>query len=305
MILLSVGYSKSNRDMYDRLVELCKFFKEKSINMAIAESDIGQMHYIKCILKDTERDISSFEACRDMFYTYSSNIVYDFISREYEGELLEKLLKENYSYLSSSELEDIRDRSISIILGTGAFTTEGLILSINRRNNILKKIEEFFQESSEIIIDGFIRFRLREINSELTAIIDRVVEEYMLEKEFSEFIKLLKYFVDIQESKYDLLNIIIKPDGNYIVETSSSTDITNEFFDDFNVENIKGDINQHDILISALITNAPARLVFHGVENAKSQDTIDTIKSIFCEKLTFCTGCEKCKVPVELTTGQK
>jgi putative sporulation protein YtxC len=305
MILLSIGYSKGKRDIYDRLVELCRFFKEKSINIAIAESDIGKMHYIKCILKDTEKDINSFDSCRDMFYTYTSNLLYDFISKEYEQELLEKLLKDNYSYLGSGELEEVRDRCLAVMLGTGAFTTEGLLLSINRRNNILKKLEEYLGESTEIIIDGFVRFRLKEINSDLTGIIDRVVEEYVLEKEYSEFIKLLKYFVDIQESKYDLLNIIIKNDGDYIIETENRTDITSDFFEDFNFDSLKGDINKHDILVSALITNAPSRLVFHGIENARSQDTIDTIRSIFCEKLTFCTGCEKCKTLPEVTTGQK
>ncbi|TDT61050.1 putative sporulation protein YtxC [Fonticella tunisiensis] len=300
MILLSIGYSKSSGDIYDRLVDLCKFFKDKGINIAIAESDVGEMHYIKCILKDTEKDITSFENCRDMFYSYASSIVYDLISREYEKEIFDKILKDNYGYLSEVDLGEIENRCMAVINGTGTLTTaEGLLLSINRRNSILKKIEEFLQESSEIILDGFVRFRMKEINRELTNIIDRVVEEFVIEKEYSEFIKLLKYFVEIQESKYDSLDIIINSSGDYIVEDSKSGDITKEFFEDFNVDSIKGDVNKHDILISALITNAPARIVFHGIENAQSQETIDTVKSIFGEKITYCTGCEKCKKLIE------
>ncbi len=38
----------------------------------------------------------------------------------------------------------------------------------------------------------------------------------MVEKEYNEFIKLLKYFVDVQENKIDEVNIIIDKLGNYI-----------------------------------------------------------------------------------------
>jgi hypothetical protein len=149
VILLSIGYSKSNRDIYDRFNEMCRFFKNKGISLALVESDIGQMHYIKCVLKDTENDIKQFEDCRDMFCTYSANIIYDFISREYEAELLDKLVSEKYNYLEEGDLEEIKQRCMAIIVGTGVFTTQGLIYSISCRNNILKKIEEFLRKAAK------------------------------------------------------------------------------------------------------------------------------------------------------------
>lgn len=285
--------------MYERLNELCSYFRNKSISIAIAESDVGKMHYIKCILRDTEQDLKAFEDNRDMFYTYASNVIYEFISREYEIDMLQKLLREKYSYLDDGELLEIRDRCISIILGSGMFTTGDLLVSVNRKNNILKKLDEFLQESSEIILDGFITFRLKDINDDLTEIIDKVVEEFIIEKEYSEFIKLLKYFVDIQESRYEDVHIFIGGDGDYVIEDGLRRNITGEFFEDFDVENIKGEINKHDILISALITSAPQRVYIHGLENAKCEEAIDTIKSIFLEKVILCTGCERCRTVPE------
>lgn len=38
----------------------------------------------------------------------------------------------------------------------------------------------------------------------------------MVDKEYNEFIKLLKYFVEIEESKLDKLNILIDPTGNIL-----------------------------------------------------------------------------------------
>jgi putative sporulation protein YtxC len=301
LILLSIGYSKKNRDIYDKLKELCKFFKDKEVNIAIAESDIGNMHYVKCILKDTENDIKLFDEFRDLYYSYSSNVIYDFISSEYVTELLEKLLKENYNYLSYNDLVEIKQRCMSVITGTGLFSTQGLLYSINCKNNIIKKIDEYLQESNEIILDGFITFRLKDLNEELNNIVEKIIEEYVVEREYSEFIKLLKYFVEIQESRFETINIFITQNGDYRIEDENYKDVTEEFFADFNVETIKGDVNKHDILVSALITCAPNKIVIHGIANAQNQEVIETIKNIFLEKMTFCTGCEKCNSILTLT----
>lgn len=295
MILLSIGYNKKSRDIYSGLSDLCRFFKDKGMNIAIVENDIGNMHNIKCILRDSENDIKLFDDYRDMFYLYASNIIYDFISKEYELSLIDKIIKENYSYLNSEDLNEIKKRCMSVIMGLGVFNAENILTTINRKNSMIKKIEEFLQESSEIILDGFITFRLKEMNTELKVIVDGVVEEYVLEKEYSEFIKLLKYFVEIQESKYDLINIIINEKGEYIIEDEKGGNITKEFFEDFDIDNLKGEINKHDMLISALITCAPKKIIVHGVENAQCEETIETIKSIFLDKLNFCAICDMCK----------
>lgn len=301
LILLSVGYSKKNRDIYDKLKDLSQFFKDKGINIAMAESEVGNMHYVKCILKDTENDIKLFDDYRELFYSYSSNAIYDFISSEYITELLEELLKENFNYLDYSDLEEIKQRCLEVVAGNGIFSTQGLLYSINCKNNIIKKIDEYLQESNEIILDGFITFRLKDLNEELTSLVEKIIEEYVIEKEYSEFIKLLKYFVEIQESRYDVVNIIIDSNGDYIIKDGNLNNITEEFFADFNVDNIKGEVNKHDILVSALITCAPNKIVVHGIINAQNQEVMDTIKNIFLDKLTFCTGCDICNNITSLT----
>lgn len=294
MILLSIGYSKNNNSLYDKFKELCDYLKAKGSNIAIVESDIGKMHYLKCILKDTEKDINNFESCREIFYSYSSNIIYSFISMEYEAEVVEKLLKENYNYLDPQDYSEVRNRSLSVIAGSGMFTTQGLMFNIGRRNNILKKIDEFLSESAEMILDGFITFRLKDTNSEINEVIEKITEDYVMEKEYSEFIRLLKYFVEIQESKYDEVSILILASGEFKIEDNDCNDITQSFFEDFCGDCIDGDINKHDMLISALITNAPKRINIHGIENDKINELIETIKSIFLDRIFICPGCARC-----------
>lgn len=294
MILLTVGFSKKNRDIYDRLDELCMYFREKGVNIAIYDNRVSDMNYIKCVLKETEKDMKAFEEYSDMFYIYAANVIYEYIVNNYEAEQIEHMLSKNYDYLTNEDIDLIKDRCIMSLNGMGMFTADNLSLIISRKNTILKTIEDYLEENKELIIDGFITFRLRALSNQLKMIVDRMVEEFIVEKEYSEFIKLLKYFVDIQDSKYQLINVFIQNTGEYQIKDEQFMDITKEFFEDFNID-IKIDATIHDMLLSALITYAPKKIVIHGVENTVSQETIDTIQNIFADRLTLCKGCDFCK----------
>ena len=130
---------------------------------------------------------------------------------------------------------------------------------------------------------------------EFEGIIDKVVEKFIVEKEYEEFIRLLKYFVDIQDSKIDEINIYIKPLGVYNITDSKGKDIYNTMLkelsdSDLNIVNA----NIEDVLISGLITNAPRRIIIHGEEYCKSKEFIGTIINVFGDRVSFCENCEIC-----------
>lgn len=296
MLLLSVGFIKECSDVYDRFNELCSYLRANDVNVAMVENDVGEYHYLKFILKDSEKDIRNFENYRDLFISYASDIIYDYISKNYEIKMLDKLLKQSYGYFSEEELDEIKNKCITYILGTGILAASDVITSMKHRNEIYKKIEEFLQESNEIIIDGFVKFRLKFINDELNEIIEKMIEEYMVEKEYDEFIRLLRYFVEIQESKYDVLNIYINQNGDYTIKDGNFMNITRDLFSDFEAFNVNNDTTVDDILLSIIVTCAPKQLIIHSVENCKNKEIIETIKNIFLERTIFCDTCEECKI---------
>lgn len=296
MLLLSVGYSKHNNGLYEKFKELCDYLKTKGVKIGISESDVGGMHYLKCILRDSEKDLANFESHREIFYSYSASILYSFLALEYESDLVDRLLRENYQYLEPEDFSEIRKRCQAVISGNGVFTTQGLMFNIGRRNNILRKIDEFLNESSEMILDGFVTFRLKDVNVELEQVIEKVSEDYAMEKEYSEFIKLLKYFVEIQDSKYIEINIFLLSEADFRIEDKNGLNVTDEFFEDFATDNLEGQISRHDMLISALITNAPQKIIVHGNKASIEalSELLDTVRSIFSEKMELCDGCKLC-----------
>lgn len=295
LLLLSIGYTNTRNDMYYKFSQLCSYLKEKSVEVAIVESSEENINYIKCLLKENAGNTASFKKCEDFFYAYVSSIIYEFISSEYEEKNIKKIVQDNYYYLESKEKTEIIKRCNALLLGKESFGSDSLISSISCKNSIIKKIQDYLDDNREIHIDGFVRFRLKKIMEELNIIVDKVVEDYILEEEYSEFIKLLKYFVDVQESRYELVNIFIDKNGSYQIIDENGADISSEFFGDFKFD-LKDSITEtEDILISALITSSPLKIVVHGFENIKYKESLDTLLNIFGEKIILCTGCEKCK----------
>lgn len=295
LLLLSVGYTNTRNDMYYKFTQLCSYLKERSIDAAIVESSESEVNYIKCLLKDTKENIELFNKCKDFFYAYVSNIIYEFISSEYEEKSIKKIVKDNYYYLESREKTEVIKRCNSLISGTGSFGAGSLITSISFKNSVIKKIQDYLDTNKEMNIDGFVRFRLKGAAPELNVMVDKVVEDYVLEKEYSEFIKLLKYFVDIQESKYELINIFVDKEGKYQIINEENKDVSKEFFSDFGVDLRSSITGAEDILISALITCSPLKIIIHGFENIRCKESLDTLINIFGDKMILCSGCDKCK----------
>ncbi len=221
-----------------------------------------------------------------------SNYIVDIL----EIKIVEKILYANYYFLKANEKRliieqlnkcfdnEIYDRSIDVPY------------KVNRKAKILYRLLDFLDESSNINIEGFVNFRLRNYIEDLYEIIDRVIEEYVMEKEYKEFIKLLKYFVDIQESKVELINIVVDKTGMYHFFDEGNNLINDEYIRGLIADLVDSNLNNDDMLVSTLITIAPKKIVFHSVSNVKNTEIIETIKNIFDGKVYTCNNCRLCNM---------
>ena len=72
----------------------------------------------------------------------------------------------------------------------------------------MESILKYIIENKSMILDGFVTFRLREYIKYLDNIIDIAVNKYIIEKEYSEFISLLKMYVNSRISNIKELHLI-------------------------------------------------------------------------------------------------
>ncbi|PRR76841.1 YtxC-like family protein [Clostridium liquoris] len=283
-------YEEDLEEIIEGIKDLKNFFKMKKIEAGISESINKSTHFIKISFPDEKLSRKNL----NMFNIYIANILYKALIEEFSRKYIIEFITDTYFFLDGDEIDEVKKRSIEILNNDSHIIEDSNIYYMNRKNEIIEKIVECIEENKEINIKGFLTFRMKELKNELQNIIDKIVEDYLIEKEYNEFIKLLKYFVDIQDSKIDEVNIIIDKGGNYIIQDGSGDDLMDRLFNEFLGNKFTGTVNMEDMLISGLITYCPNKIIIHCANNCHNTEFINTIKNVFLQRVEFCDKCKIC-----------
>lgn len=294
MLVQELAYS-GELNFVKELQELKDTLKKKNVVIGVVERLDGSTHVVKVVCDDEGYD----EKTCNRINLYISNILYNIVIKKYKEKEMFQFLTDTYFFLRQEEILEIEEEIMKVLQGKQPPNDEIFIYCSNKVNSIIEKIKYCVEENKMININGFITFRMRELREDIEKIIDKVVEKYMVEKEYKEFIRLLKYFVDIQDSKIEKVNILVNQTGGYIITNDSGEDIFSTFLKDLSECKLGVDASAEDIIISGLITNAPNHIDIHGSEVCNNKEFIDTIKNVFGDRVKFCDGCELC-LPIKI-----
>lgn len=281
----------------DRLSFEFKFLTDQGLEVSLEESRSGETTVFACGLAASRPGSGQPPTARDdlekMFHHHVANALSDLIVNEWEKTLLGQLIDTHYHNFSSGE-----QKVILTAAGRNLdYRDDGrpdLLRKVERKGLVLRRIIEYLNADKDLNIDGFVTFRLRDYCEELVEALGQAVDDFLLEKEYLEFISLLRYFVDNQESKLPLVHVVILPRGEFRLIDEHGAVVKNEYL----AQAFSGsdtDLNSEDLLISALITIAPGRLVLHCPPQLDRMEHLDTIRSVFEDRLTTCRGCSLCR----------
>lgn len=290
MLLFTIIYDGNREDVITGINKIQEYFREKKVHVGISEIIERNTHFVKLYCDDEAYTDKIF----DMFRLYMANIIFQIILRNFSKKEMNIFLSDTYFFLRYEEIDEISKRIVNALDDKVVSIDESSIYCENRKNEIIKRIEGLIEENREFNLDGFLRFRFKDFKEELIDIVDRIVEDYMAEKEYDEFIKLLKYFVEIQDSKIDTVNLYIDRNGEYSIRDNLGNDLKGVLFKDLSDLKYSRDANFEDILISGLITCVPEKIIIHCPLNSKNQEFISTLKNVFGDRLTLCDSCPLC-----------
>ncbi|HAT4280507.1 putative sporulation protein YtxC [uncultured Clostridium sp.] len=280
MLLMTLCYEEEKNLIKD-MQNIKNVLKSKGIIIGVSESISYGTHFVKIYYGNSEFD----ENMRATIMLYISNVIYNVIVEHYREKEMLHYINENYFFLKHDEILDIDLAINKILKGDQKICSDKDFYCLNKINDIIENIKEFILENDYINIEGFITFRMKNFLKDIECIIDKVVEDYMIEKEYNEFIKLLKYFVDIQDCKLEEVNIIVQKNGSYEVKDSKGLNIFKDFLNEITDAAEVGIINTEDIIISGLITNVPKKIKIYNEEYCINKEFIQTIKSVFGERV--------------------
>ncbi|MDA8234398.1 MAG: putative sporulation protein YtxC [Clostridia bacterium] len=293
--VISIGAQTHVDALMAKLEAEFYLLQAEGIKIDLEETNSGNFTFIGCNIADYGQCDYTHDDTQSIFKHYVANIISDAIIGYYEGDLIKEIIQENYYYFNEDERKTINRYAAKYTNHDDNATGEYMVYQIGRKSMILQRVLEYLQNNNELVIEGFIKFRLKEYLQELQEAVDRAVDDFMMEREYKEFIRLLKYFVEIQEPRVDKVHIYMDVKGVFKLLDEDKKPINNDYLDGFIVDLAENEINYEDLLISALITIAPKEVVLHFRDTVKLSSVVSTIKNVFGIRAVNCIGCDLCK----------
>ncbi|WP_333594005.1 putative sporulation protein YtxC [Anaerospora hongkongensis] len=293
MKLLSVGLTGISQDITIRLQQDCCSLMHEGFRIAIDEMNRGKYTFIGCNIVEGELSFRNYERVKDSLKNYVAKIVADFILANEEKTIIQRLIERNYHYFSKEEQKIIYDNSLKLLNDSSCCVIQDFSAG-SRRKRIISRLMEYLDHHHELVVDGFVQFRLKDYRDNLAQIVDKAVDELMLDLEYQEFIRVLRYFINVQEPQVEETHVIIQGTSSFKLLDENGQSIDNQYLDSFDAH-YSDEINYQDLLITALIAVSPHHVVLHNPYLPATNELIRTIKSIFEDRVMHCSGCELCK----------
>lgn len=288
--MISIGSAEQVDELRDRLTSELQAFRAEGVEVQIRTISRGTLTFLGC--EFAGRRLNGQETNR-RFRLSIANAISDLIINSWEERYMRKLIRSRYGYIDEPEQEVIFQYALKNLYSPPG-KEHPLQQRIRRKGAVLSRLTEFLDKHNELVIDGFITFRLREYVEELEDAVETAVEEFLAEKEEQEFVQLLKCFVEMQEPQVERLNIWPEKGGTFHLTDASNNPVNNKELDGLMHELGEQGINQEDLLVSALVALSPHHLKVHHYERM-GHDIIGLLKEVFGSRLTLCDGCSQCR----------
>ncbi len=143
-----------------------------------------------------------------------------------------------------------------------------------------------------MILEGFVHFRLPDYEETLEEIVDFAVNQFIIEKEYTEFINLLKVYIDSKEPQTKLVHLIYTNGESILLDENKNVIVLDDYI--FNAQYLSDiSFSSNDFALNTLLTLLPKKIEVHLI--SREDEFIHTLKLIFTNRISICTDCNICK----------
>ncbi len=234
----------------------------------------------------------------DIIYIFKhqiSEFLAEHILRDWEEKMLWKEINKKYRHIASEDQEIILGKAADFLKRSNVNESLNLLLNYGRKNKISHKIMDYVYSNNNVVIEGLINFCMPDYLNELRFAVDLACEELRNEKEYNDFVKLLRYFVDTQPSRIQEVNLLMDKAGQFWLWDGQGINIEEKFLNYYCSDLLLDDIGLDDLLVSILITVSPRRIILHNAEQ-QNNEPVMMIRKVFGERIRDCRGCERCLI---------
>ena len=225
----------------------------------------------------------------ELFYTKLATIFSYLLIDYFETDLIKNILLSNYFYFDNSEYTKILNLCAENLCDDDEFSF------VNRQMLLFNAFYDYISTHHSIVLSGFINFRLKDYRSIIEDVIDFSVNEYIIEKEYHEFISLLKIYINSQPSSNQIIHLIsLEHDTFLLNEKMELIDIDRTTFKAKYLSDVS--FSNNDYILNTLLNLLPQKIYLHIVSPSNNLDFINTLQLIFENRIKFCNDCNICNL---------
>ena len=262
--------------------------RAQGLDISIRYRVLGDLTLIECTAKSSRNTLVNDQDLRRLFRRRLANLAAGMIFDEVEEALILDTLRTRHPELEEEEIAAVSEYAVALLNeGVG-----GVLEPSMRLREVTTDVEEYLSDSNALVIEGFIRFRMKEYMEELKRSAEEALIRFMAEREHREFVRLLKYFVDIQDQRQETVHVVRTAENRFELRDSEGGRVVGDYMDTLASDAPGEGVDMSDLLISALITAAPRKVVLHFEPDSTTAETIDTV---FEGRVERCRG-KDCRV---------
>lgn len=226
------------------------------------------------------------------FYDELSTVITNCIIDNYENLIVHKLLLINYFYFDDSDL-DVIEKNCNNILSknmTDVVSTQNDV--IDRKHYLWTDVLKYISYNKSIVLDGFVAFRILNYINCIDSIVDFSVNKFVINREYAEFIDMLKIYVASKPPETNLVHLIYVNEESILLDSNKNIiSLTKNNLDTCYLSDIS--FSSNDYALNSLLSLLPKKIVVHLI--CPKDDFINTLQAIFGESITMCSDCAICK----------
>ena len=269
----------------------------KTNNENLLDYLLNELDYIE--VKPVAISKNQFKNYKNIIIHYSGNDNKKFVHEvscilsclvidELEESFLKMILLKNYFYFNSTEMKHILELCYEI------FSDDFNTYFDKKHNLLIDSFENYLITNKSIILTGFINFRIKNYMTILEDVVDEAVNSFVVEKEYLEFISLLKMYVNSQNSNCDVVHLIYNKNNSTLLDKDKNQiNVSDDIFKAKYLSDIS--FSSNDYALNTLITLVPKKIHIHLIDNC-IDEFIHTISLIFENRVEICTDCSICKI---------
>lgn len=209
--------------------------------------------------------------------------VTEIITNEYEAAVINAAITESYPFLEDWERRQIEKYAIE---------EQKSDAGTRHREEIYTAVKAYLQDNDKIIPRGFADFRLPNLTGYITRLVRKSADRFFDEAEYEEFIALLRMLIEARETKESVIHILWEGSDVRLLNRRGK-DVTEKYEGEFLLSAAACDAKSEDLAVSAIISAAPEAVMLHN--EPLSSPLGQTLRKLFGDKCSICTGCNICK----------